>query len=137
MLAAILAAIAVMSPVYATDLPALARTRLYTHMAQGCVSVALATWNHPARQVFERNKVKVQALALCNRGHYPIFRIAPPYDPRTDTASFFHPLYAALARANGYWSYALVDSTDGVVIMVDITSSHDLHLTYEDYAAVG
>ncbi|CNK88604.1 Uncharacterised protein [Mycobacterium tuberculosis] len=39
-----------------------------------------------------------------------------------------------MRKANGKWPYALVDSSDGVVVYVSYPQEDGISLRYEDYA---
>ncbi|UXV18010.1 hypothetical protein N4P55_19275 [Pseudomonas fluorescens] len=116
-------------------LPALKDTTLYTSTAQDCHDVDLATWQHPTRTLLEKNNFQLERIQLCNGGHYPIFQVQAPYDPRGQTKDFFLPLYEDMRKANGKWPYALVVSSDAVVVYVSYPKADHISLDYEGFAA--
>ncbi|WP_248749263.1 hypothetical protein [Pseudomonas sp. MWU15-20650] len=122
-------------PGLAYALPALKDTTLYTHTAQDCHDVDLATWQHPTRALLERNNFQLERIQLCNGGHYPVFQVQAPYDPRGQTKDFFLPLYEQMRKANGKWPYALVDSSDAVVVYVSYPKDDEISLDYEGFEA--
>lgn len=121
-------------PCLASALPALENTELYSTKASDCHDVDLATWKHPARTELEKNDIKLERVQLCNGGHYPIFQAQVPYDPRGYTKDYFLPLYEHMRKANGKWPYALVDSSDAVVVYVSYPKNDTIALDYEGYA---
>ncbi len=121
-------------PALAHAFPALENTTLYTEKTKDCRDVDLATWQHPTRALLEKNDFKLERIQLCNDGHFPIFQVQAPYDPRGNTKDFFLPLYEHMRKANGKWPYALVDSSDGVVVYVSYPQEDGISLRYEDYA---
>ena len=94
---------------------------LYRTRAFNCRSVELAGWQHPVKPLLIQADVQVLSVDICNGGTYPIFRIRPRYDPRlAATDSFFLKFYRNLAVANSWWSYALIDDVDKVIIYIDL-----------------
>lgn len=122
-------------PSLANALPVLKDTTLYTTTAHDCVDVNLATWQHPTRTLLEKNNFQLERIQLCNGGHYPIFQVQAPYDPRGQTKDFFLPLYEHMRKANGKWPYALVDSSDAVVVYVSYPKDDEISLDYEGFEA--
>lgn len=122
-------------PSLAYALPALKDTTLYTTTVHDCEDVNLATWQHPTRALLEKNNFQLERIQLCNGGHYPIFQVQAPYDPRGQTKDFFLPLYEHMRKANGKWPYALVDSSDAVVVYVSYPKDDKISLDYEGFEA--
>ncbi|WNW09769.1 hypothetical protein RRX38_00940 [Pseudomonas sp. DTU_2021_1001937_2_SI_NGA_ILE_001] len=122
-------------PSLAMALPALQDTELYQRKTADCHDVDLATWHHPARAVLEKNQVKLERVQLCNQDHYPIFTGQVPYDPTGLTKSYFLSLYQELRKANGKWPYALVATSDDIVVYVSYPANDGIALDYERYEA--
>ncbi|WP_455911043.1 hypothetical protein [Pseudomonas putida] len=122
-------------PSLAYALPALKDTTLYTTTVHDCEDVNLATWQHPTRALLEKNNFQLERIQLCNGGRYPIFQVQAPYDPRGQTKDFFLPLYEHMRKANGKWPYALVDSSDAVVVYVSYPKDDEISLDYEGFEA--
>ena len=116
-------------------LPALNDTTLYTTTAHDCRDVDLAAWQHPTRTLLEKNNFQLERAQLCNGGHYPIFQVQAPYDPRGQTKDFFLPFYEEMRKANGKWPYALVVSSDAVVVYVSYPKAAPIALDYEGFEA--
>lgn len=109
-------------PAAADDDPVLARTDLYARMTHDCRDVPLAGWRHPTREVLVSNKVPIVGLELCNAGVYPIFHVRLPYEVRTSLNDrFYHRLYMALLKANGFHPFSLRDDTDKVIVEISGT----------------
>ncbi|QXI31550.1 hypothetical protein HU752_019525 [Pseudomonas vanderleydeniana] len=121
-------------PSLAWALPALKDTELYSSKAADCHDVDLKTWQHPARTVLEKHDIKLERVQLCNGDHYPIFTGQVPYDPTGQTKSFFLPLYEEMRKANGKWPYAIVATSDNIVVYVSYAASDRISLDYEQYA---
>lgn len=121
-------------PSLAWALPALKDTELYSSKATDCHDVDLKTWQHPARAVLEKHDIKLERVQLCNEGHYPIFTGQVPYDPTGQTKNFFLPLYEEMRKANGKWPYAIVATSDDIVVYVSYPASDGISLDYEQYA---
>ncbi|MGY2374280.1 hypothetical protein ACW9IB_07210 [Pseudomonas sp. SDO524_S393] len=122
-------------PGLACAYPALQDTTLYRDTAHDCHDVDLATWQHPTRTLLEKKGFQLDRIELCNGGRYPIFHGEAPYDPRGQTKEFFLPLYEQMRKANGKWPFALVVSSDTVVVYVSYPKDDGISLNYEDYAA--
>jgi hypothetical protein len=112
------AAALTLSPIFlcqvaeADNVPRLSETNLYKTVAHDCRAVRLATWQHPTKKVLLKNKVRLDALELCNKDVYPIYHVAFRYDPESaNTNDFFLPLYVDMIRANGHHPFAFVDSS--------------------------
>jgi hypothetical protein len=120
------------SPSWAGDV---SQSSLYKSRAKDCTTVNLETWRHPTKTVFEKFKINLEKVELCNNKVYPIFSFSAQYDPRLRaTDSFFLKLYSNLATANGWWSYALVDTLDDLVIFVDLDkSAREIRTNIEEY----
>jgi hypothetical protein len=114
--------------------PTLEQTQLYSKSTSGCRTLALDHWRHPTAQVLRKADVTLSKVELCNNGKYPIFTVHFKYDPRGLTSSYFDPLYARMAAANGHWPFAFVDLDDKVIITISISPGHQLNISYEDYA---
>lgn len=120
-------------PACADATPPLDETRLYTQTAHDCRTVDLTTWTHPTKQVLERRRVVLEKLQLCNGSRYPIFTVHFKYDPRGLTTDYFHPLYAEMANANGFWPFSFVDTADDVIIDLLPDRQGNVTVNYEDY----
>lgn len=127
--------VALVLPCQAFALPALQDTGLYQSKARDCRDVDLATWQHPARRVLEKYKVKLERVQLCNGGHYPVFTGQVPYDPNGQTKSWFVPLYEEMRKANSKWPFALVASSDDLIVYVSYPASDGIALDYERYVS--
>ena len=114
--------------------PTLERAHLYSKSTNGCRTIAFDHWRHPTAQVLKKADVTLKKVELCNDGKYPIFTVHFKYDPRGSTSSYFNPLYAQMAAANGFWPFSFVDLDDNVIVNVNIFSGHRLNISYEDYA---
>lgn len=106
----------------ADDAPPLAQTDLYARMVHDCRTIDLAGWHHPTRLVLESNNIKVVGLELCNAGIYPIFRVQLPYEVQISiNDKFYHRLYLALLKANGFHPFSLRDDTANVIVEISGT----------------
>lgn len=118
----------------ALDAAPLGATSLYREKARDCRAVDLANWSHPTRTVMETSRVEIRKVELCNGGAYPVFTVGLPGDPMVAiNDAYYRKLNARMAEANGWHSYALVDSGRGVVIYVDVARKNALTLEYEEF----
>lgn len=131
----LVAAAALASAASAQSAVKLSDTDLYAKQVHGCRTVALSGWHHPVRNVLEAGDASIDKVELCNDEHFPVFTVKLKYDPSSpETASFYDQLYAKIAQANGWWSYALVDESDDEVIIVTTDKvQHSLSVAMEGY----
>ena len=121
-------------PSGAAPVPDLSATTLYAATVHGCRAVDLATWRHPTRDVLRAARARVKRVELCNGGSFPVFTVILPYDVYGRADDYFNKLYADLAKANGFWSYALVDLANNVVISVAVErAGRTVSPSYEDF----
>lgn len=79
-------------------------------LARGCRTLDLRHWSHPTRGVLEHADIAIKEVDLCNSGLYPVFTVALKYDLNGPNDSYYNRLYWALAQANGFHSFSLVDT---------------------------
>jgi len=76
------------------------------------VEVDLSSWRHPTRAVLEKNHFTIMKVELVNNT-YPVFHVnLPSYLPRLHDKAEFEKVLGALAKANAYWGFTLVDGTN-------------------------
>ena len=54
----------------------------------------------------------------------PVFTVALKYDPNGPNQKYYNALYAAMAEANGYHSFSLVDIELGVILNIGVKGKH-------------
>lgn len=113
--------------------PALKETALYTKKARDCHAVDLATWSHPTLAVLKKADVTLKQVEFCNNKTYPVFTVEFKYDPHGPTDSYFNPLYARMAEANGFWPFSFVDVTDAVILNIGVEKKRNILVDYEEY----
>ncbi len=114
--------------------PDLSRTTLYSSTVHDCHAVDLSQWTHPSRKVLLDAGATIGKVELCNGNKFPVFTVTLPFDPEGHTDAYYNKLYAALADANGFWSYALVDTSDDVVIVASVERrKRQVTLQYEEF----
>ena len=123
------------APGRAADQPrTLAETDLFKTAVHGCEPVPLAAWHHPVRRFLDQPGIHLLKVELCNDRHFPIFYVDLQYDPMAHTDSFFLPLYANMADANGNWPFAMVSLKDGEVVQVTPKKgTHEVSVTYDTF----
>jgi hypothetical protein len=76
------------------------------------VAVDLSSWRHPTRGVLEKNRFIITNVELNNK-KYPVFHVKlPSYLPRLHDKAEFEKVLGALAKANAYWDFTLIDETN-------------------------
>jgi len=121
-------------PGTALSAPALEASSLYRELARDCRTLDLKTWSHPTRKVLERAEIAIKKVELCNHDLYPVFTVAAKYDPNGPNDKYYNSLYAALAAANGYHSFSLVDTTFEAVMNIAVKGKHDIAVDYEEFS---
>ena len=80
----------------------------------------IVAWNHPVKAVFAEHKIPLYKVELLKNKTYPIFFVSLPYDPQSsETSDYYNQLYAELLETNGWWSFALNDNRDNILIKVN------------------
>lgn len=80
-----------------------------TRAGDDVVAVDLSSWRHPTRGVLEKNHFTIKKVELINKT-YPVFHVDLPSDiPRLHDKTEFEKVLGALAKANAYWDFTLVD----------------------------
>jgi hypothetical protein len=69
--------------------------------------------------VLRKAGIRVVNQEVCDNGKLTVFTITPRYDPRTETGEYYNQVYARLAEASGWRPLALVDVSDGVLIVLN------------------
>ena len=96
-----------------------------------CRLLPLTTWRHPTRDVMAKAGVDLHFVALCQSDTYPVFGVDFRYDPRTATDDYFDPLYDAMHRANGGWTFSFLVVQDRLAIDVSKKGAAR-HITIDD-----
>ncbi|MGD9970125.1 MAG: hypothetical protein AB7S65_06680 [Sulfuricurvum sp.] len=124
----------IVTSVLAADLPRLTDTEFFTKTALGCQDVNIQTWSHPTKQVLIERGIKLKKVSLCNNKKLPVFYAEIPYDPHfAHNNNYLHPLYYSLLRANGWWPFAIVATSDNTIIFIK-GNKKSLSENLEDYS---
>ena len=79
----------------------------------------MSHWVHPAKTVFKKHAVELTQVELKKGKTYAIFHVKLHYDPQSSmNEKYFHTLYWDILKANGWWSYSLLDETDHLEIKI-------------------
>lgn len=115
--------------------PLLSDTILYTQIVKDCHSIQLDDWQHPVRNVLEKSMAKIEKVELCNGNVYPIFTVYLPSGRSfAEGSKYYNELLENIARANGWWSYAIVDKTNNTVTEISINKRHQLGVESESFS---
>ncbi len=129
-----LALLALSLPAGALDAAPLEATALYREKANDCRTLDLQTWTHPTRAVMRRERVDIHKVELCNGGVYPIFTVALRGEPLVRINDrYFNRLYARMAAANGWHSFAFVDPGRGVIVYVEVKGRTAIDADYDEF----
>jgi len=113
--------------------PLLSDTELYMKTVSNCKNVDVSSWKHPVKKVFNKYKVKIDSVELCNEKKYPVFHVSPKYDPEGDTEEFYRGFYESLIKENGNFPFSIVDSVDEEIINVIFLGDKNISVTRELY----
>jgi hypothetical protein len=120
-------------PITALCAPPLEESSLYKDLTRDCRTLDLKRWSHPTRHVLERAGIEIKKVELCNHDSYPVFTVAIKYDPNGPNDKYYNRLYVAMAEANGFHSFSLVDSTFGVIMNIAVKGKHEIAVDYEQF----
>jgi len=70
----------------------------------------IPNWKHPTKAVFLSKGIAVQRVVLVNKTK-PIFHVTFPVTPGTCDSNALSQTLREVSKANGHWSYAIIDST--------------------------
>ncbi|CAM4242299.1 hypothetical protein [Paenibacillus typhae] len=88
------------------------------HAASQQKIVNMGTWKHPVKEAFKAAGVTLKQVELYQNGTYPKFYVELPFKLQDSSEREVMDLVSAVARANGYWSYELIDSRQAATIKV-------------------
>ena len=109
-------------------------TALYKERARGCRTLDMRDWSHPTREVLDHAKVELNKVELCNHDLYPIYTVRFNASPMLGVNDkYFNRLYAEMAAANGFHSFAFIDSGWELIITVDVTRKNGVSISYEEF----
>lgn len=74
----------------------------------------IGTWKHPTKTVFAKYGVQLKTVEL--RGSYPTFYVVLPKPSSLQNRSQFELFLKALAQANGYWPFTLMDGFKEIAV---------------------
>lgn len=78
----------------------------------------IANWNHPVKEVFNAEEIKVDKVELKNNKTYAIFYVELTKDLNDENKSYYVNLINKVAAANGYWDYEINDQNKNIDITV-------------------
>lgn len=67
------------------------------------------SWNHPVKNILNRENIKINKVVLQNNKTYPIFYVTFSKELNTDNKEYYGKLMKEIALANGYWNFEIVD----------------------------
>ncbi|MEN9306530.1 MAG: hypothetical protein RL173_462 [Fibrobacterota bacterium] len=70
----------------------------------------IPNWKHPTKAVFQSKGIAIHSVVLVNKTK-PIFHVTFPVTPSTCDTNALSQTLREVSKANGYWSYAIIDST--------------------------
>ena len=111
----------------------LGESSLYKDLARDCRTLDLTHWSHPTRYVLERAEIAIKKVELCNHDVYPIFTVAIKYDPNGPNGEYYNRLFVAMAEANGFHSFSLVDTNFDMIMNIAVKGKHEIVVDYEEF----
>lgn len=114
--------------------PPLAKTTLYSQTARNCRLAELPR-RDPARLALQQAGATVARTERCNDGKFTIYTVDLRYDPLSPgTAQTYRRLYARLAQATGWNSFAMVDRSDDAIVLVTAKkATRTIAIDYEQF----
>ena len=112
----------------------LGESSLYQDLARDCRTLDLKHWSHPTRSVLEQADIAIKKVELCNHDLYPVFTVAIKYDPNGPNDKYYNRLFVAMAEANGFHSFSVVDITFSMIMNIAVKGKHEIAIDYEEFA---
>lgn len=81
----------------------------------------ITNWQHPVKDVLERNKVKITKLELTRNKTYPTFYVQIPNSLSIE--DYACDLLDPISEANAYWDYTLID--ENIKVTIDVKNDKD------------
>jgi hypothetical protein len=75
-------------------------------------------------------EIRIKEVELCNHDVCRVFTVALKHDPNGPNQKYYNALYVAMAEANDYHSFSLVDIELGVILNIGVKGKHEVA---EDY----
>lgn len=89
----------------------------------------ITNWKHPTKAVFLRKGIAIQSVVLVNKTK-PIFYVTFPVTPGTCDTSALDQTLREVSKANGYWSYSIVDSSaKSTFLKAEVSGDPKKHMT--------
>jgi hypothetical protein len=110
----------------------LGESSLYKALARDCRTLDLKHWSHPTRHVLEHAEIEIKKVELCNHDLYPVFTVAMKYDPNGPNGKYYNRLFAAMAEANGFHSFSIVDIEFGMIVNIAVKGKHEIAVDFEE-----
>lgn len=86
-------------------------------------------WKHPTKAVFLGKGIAIQRVVLVDKTK-PIFHVTFPVTPGTCDTSELNQTLRDVSKANGYWSYTIIDSTSkSTFLKAEVVGDPKKHLT--------
>lgn len=76
------------------------------------------SWNHPVKDVFDADGIKINKVEFQNNKTYAIFYVNLNKDLNDENKSYYVNLINKIAAANEYWNYEIKDENKDVDIKV-------------------
>ncbi|KHD34905.1 hypothetical protein NL50_15740 [Clostridium acetobutylicum] len=91
----------------------------------------ISSWNHPVKNIFEREAIKINKVVLQNNKTYPVFYVTLSKELNAENKAYYTKLMKEIALANGYWDYEVIDSSKGADIKVKCKNKNAIEsITY-------
>lgn len=78
----------------------------------------IESWNHPVKDVFINNDIKITRVELINDRTYPIFYVELPYEVNLENENAIRYMFNEIALNNGFWDYEIKDETHNIAVKV-------------------
>lgn len=91
----------------------------------------VSSWNHPVKNIFGREAIKINKVVLQNNKTYPVFYVTLSKELNAENKAYYTKLMKEIALANGYWDYEVIDSSKGADIKVKCKNKNAIEsITY-------
>lgn len=74
----------------------------------------ISKWDHPVKDVFITSRIPLEKVELTKNNTYPTFYTTLSENVDSNHKSYYENLFKAIAAANGFWDYKLLDESKNI-----------------------
>lgn len=86
----------------------------------------ISSWQHPTKQIFDNDSIKIDKVELKENKTYPIFHVEFNKNLDSENRNYYLSLIKNVAAANSFWSYEIKDDNKDIDIKVNCENNKKL-----------